>query len=154
MIIEIPKLSEEGSHYEGDEAPSILDLAGESSLRVKEPIHYDFFVQVVSNELLVQGRLQVTLDVQCLKCAEFFSTTLADLSFLRAYEITEGVSSVDVTEDIREEILLGIPSIPVCSASCKGLCPQRRKNWNEGKCDCKPPGGSGGWSALDGLQLS
>ena len=154
MIIEITKVSKNGDQYTGEESAEILGLNQENLVRPDGPISYDFNVQIVSKELLVQGSIRVSLSVACSKCGEFFSTTLADLSFLRAYEITEGVSSVDVTEDIREEILLGIPSIPVCSASCKGLCPQCGKNWNEGKCDCKPPGGSGGWSALDGLQLS
>ncbi|HBA83170.1 MAG TPA: hypothetical protein DCZ95_03655 [Verrucomicrobia bacterium] len=154
MIIEIPKVSAEGAQYTGEENPSILGLEDNQLVRVEGPIRYDFFVQIVSQELIVQGSLNVKLQVRCSKCAEFFSTTLADLSFLRAYEITGSTSSVDVTGDIREELLLDVPSFPVCSDACKGLCPQCGKNLNEGKCGCRPPSGNDGWSALDSLKLS
>ena len=153
MIIEIPKISAEGTQYTGEENPSILGLEPGQLAHAEGPIHYDLFAQIVTNELIVQGTLTVNLSVQCSKCAEFFSTTLADLSFLRAYEITESLDSVDVTEDIREELLLNLPGFPVCSADCKGLCPQCGKNWNEGQCNCRPPSGTDGWSALNDLKL-
>jgi uncharacterized metal-binding protein YceD (DUF177 family) len=154
MIIEIPKISAEGSQYTGEENPSILELDNDRLIHVEGPIYYDFFAQIVSHELIVQGGLTVKIACQCSKCAEFFSTTLKDLSFLRAYEITEGLDSVDVTEDIREELLLNFPAFPVCSDDCKGLCPQCGKNLNEGNCNCQPPSGSDGWSALNDLKLT
>ncbi len=153
MRIEISKIPEEGTDYTGEETPEALGLAGDPAARLEGPVQCDFFVQVVSKELLVKGHLRVPISCQCAKCAEFFSTTLTDLSFLRAYELSEGLDSVDLTEDIREELLLGIPGFPVCSPTCKGLCPRCGKNLNEGACECRPLSDSDGWNALDGLKL-
>ena len=154
MIIEIPKVSEQGSQYEGEEDSSILGLEKDRLVRVDGPIIYDFFVQKVSQELLVQGRLSVKVFLCCSKCADFFSTTIQDLSFLRAYALSEELETIDLTEDIREDILLKIPTFFTCSSDCKGLCPLCGKNLNEETCDCraKKPGTT--WTALDKLDLS
>jgi uncharacterized protein len=76
-----------------------------------------------------------------------------DSSFLRAYEISGDTEFVDLTEDIREAVLLAIPSFPVCSTSCKGLCPQCGANLNEGPCACRPPPDDNPWSGLENLSI-
>lgn len=45
--------------------------------------------------------------------------------------------TIDLTEPLRQEIILHFPLIPVCSTGCKGLCPHCGKNRNKEKCDCK-----------------
>ena len=154
MRIEVSKVSPEGSRYEGEEPASILDLDQNPLVKPEGPIYYDFYVQKVAQELLVTGTLRVKLSVECSRCADFFSTTLTDSSFLRAYELPEGTETVDLTEDIREDIFLNLSTFPLCSDTCKGLCPQCGKNLNEGSCSCKPRTGKlGNWSALDELKL-
>lgn len=152
MIIEIPKLRPEGEWFEGEEPASILDLSQESSLHLAAPIHYRLFAQAVSGQLVVKGTLRLLLEIQCVRCAEFFWTTIEESSFLRAYEISEATETMDVTPDIREDILLQLPHFPVCSPDCKGLCPQCGTNWNRGSCSCRPPDDHR-WSALDNVKL-
>jgi len=43
---------------------------------------------------------------------------------------------VDLTELLRQEILLHFPTSLLCSDSCKGLCPKCFVNLNEKKCNC------------------
>ncbi|MBW6431994.1 DUF177 domain-containing protein [Patescibacteria group bacterium] len=43
---------------------------------------------------------------------------------------------VDITEPIREEILLSLPFKKICEETCKGLCVHCGKNLNTGKCKC------------------
>ncbi len=45
--------------------------------------------------------------------------------------------TIDLYDMIRQEIILHFPLIPLCSLSCKGLCPTCGKNKNEQKCHCK-----------------
>ena len=152
MIIDVPKIREEGEWLEGDEPSAILELEGDKSIRLLGPIHYRFFAQPVSGKMVVKGDFALPVEIECGRCTEFYSTTLADSSFLRAYEISGGVETVDVTPDIREDVLLQLPTFPVCSPACKGLCPQCGQNWNQGPCTCRPPEGNL-WGALDGLKL-
>jgi uncharacterized protein len=45
--------------------------------------------------------------------------------------------SVDVSELLRQEIILHFPIRSVCSKSCKGLCGICGKNKNKSECKCK-----------------
>ena len=44
---------------------------------------------------------------------------------------------VDLTEPVRQSVLLEIPMKPLCRPDCAGLCPHCGKNRNEGPCDCQ-----------------
>lgn len=45
---------------------------------------------------------------------------------------------LDLTDLLRQNILIAVPIKPVCSEQCKGLCPHCGKNLNEGTCGCRP----------------
>ncbi len=45
--------------------------------------------------------------------------------------------SIDLNEMMRQEIILHFPFIPVCSNSCKGLCPVCGKDRNSRPCACR-----------------
>lgn len=153
MLIEIPKLSPDGEQFAGEEAAELLGLKEKDPIKAESPVSYDFFVQLVGHELVVQGRISVELTVSCGRCAEIYSTNLVISDFLRASEIQAGQESVDLTDDIREEVLLNLPHYPVCTPDCKGLCPQCGRNLNAGACGCKAPKGDLRWSGLDDLKL-
>jgi uncharacterized protein len=151
MIIEIPKLRDEGEWFRGEEPAAILDLQ-EPSILFSEPVGYHLHARVVSGQLIVKGEVRVRVRIQCGRCAEFYSTIIREPAFLRVYEITGTTETVDVGPDIREDILLRLPNFPLCSPDCKGLCPQCGANLNEGTCDCRPPVDNR-WGALDKLKL-
>ena len=153
MIIDVPKVSEQGSRYEGEEPPEILGLTGAKQVRVEGPVRFDLFAEKIHGELLVKGVLSVPLAFQCGRCAEFFSTKLEGLSFLHSYDISKNVETVDLTPDIREDILVELPPYPVCRPDCHGLCPQCGANLNEGPCGCRRDNTDGRWGALDRLKL-
>jgi uncharacterized protein len=154
MIINVARIPLGGERIEGEEPAAILEMEKERLFRVEGPISYDLFTQKVGHELLVQGKLALPLAVECGRCTDFFSTILKVSSFLRAYAVPEGTETVDLTADIREDILVSLPVFSLCSSDCKGLCPTCGKNLNQGPCACKPkPGAGGTWSALDRLGL-
>jgi uncharacterized protein len=153
MLIELPKLNPDGEQFEGEEPAELLDLQENDTIKAEGPVSYDFFVQLVGHELVVQGRISVELAVVCGRCAEIYSTNLVISDFLRASEIQAGQESVDLTADIREELLLHLPHYPVCASDCKGLCPQCGHNLNDGPCGCTAPRGDLRWSGLNDLKL-
>jgi len=153
MIIDLQKIPEDGMSLSGDEPASILGLEGDRFLRPSAPVHYDLTAQLASNQLILQGVLEAPIEVQCARCAEFFSTTLQDSSFLRAYEIQTGMDSLDVTEDVREGILLLVPNFPLCKPDCEGLCPQCGENLNLGACTCGQKQARGPWEQLNKINF-
>ena len=69
---------------------------------------------------------------------------------------------VDITEDIRAELLINLPANLLCSDDCAGLCPVCGANKNTANCDCvieeddfEAPDSDepSPWDALDKLKL-
>ncbi|HMP89916.1 MAG TPA: DUF177 domain-containing protein [Kiritimatiellia bacterium] len=153
MIIEIAKLSPDGSSYIGELPGEILDLDQDKFAHADGPVHCDLFAYLVSHELIVKGTIKAPIKLLCGRCAGFFSTFLVVSSFLRAYPITEGVDKVDLSEDIREDVLLEIPNYPACSWEGSGVCPHSGVNLDEMKIEEMPPENSP-WSILDNFDGS
>jgi len=153
MIILIARIPEEGMHYDGDEPAEIMGLENDPFIKVQADVRYSLYAQHISEELIVRGTLSADVALKCARCSEFFSTTVSDSDFLRAYPASKDADQIDITEDIREALLLSMPGFHICSESCKGLCVQCGKNLNEGPCSCVKNGDSDAWQALDNLHL-
>jgi uncharacterized protein len=50
--------------------------------------------------------------------------------------VTFAGSEIDVADEVRDEILLAIPVGPLCTPTCRGLCPVCGGNRNLVPCDC------------------
>ena len=68
-------------------------------------------------------------------------------------EDTYAGKEIDLTPAIREQILLQIPSSPLCREDCLGLCPKCGKDLNEGDCGCDRTVIDPRWAALKRIQL-
>jgi len=150
MIIEIAKISPEGSTYAGELPGDVLELDGDKFAHADGPVACDFFVYLVSHEMIVKGTIQAPLRLLCGRCGGFFSTTITVSSFLRAYPIQEGLEKMDITGDIREDVVLEIPSYPRCAWKGEGVCPYSGVDLSELNI-AEPPPADNPWSALDNL---
>lgn len=151
MIIEITKLPPEGSAYSAELPGSILELEEDKFAHADGPVKCDFFVYVVSHELIVKGTVEVPVKLLCGRCGGFFSTKLVVSSFLRGYPIAEGLETLDITADIREDVLVEIPTYPRCGYEGSGICPFSGVNLDELKV-LEPPPVESPWSVLDKLK--
>jgi DUF177 domain-containing protein len=106
--------------------------------------------------ILVTGDLHTSVELVCSRCTELFSMPIRfalEEEFHPTIDIVTGASLplpsdddeavridehhvIDLTEVIRQDLLLALPLHPVCRSRCAGLCPTCGKNWNEGPCDC------------------
>lgn len=57
-------------------------------------------------------------------------------------------SGLQLEDALKEQVLLAVPMREVCSAECKGLCPQCGRNLNTGSCECPPRAMDARWAAL------
>ena len=153
MKILVARVPEEGFILEGEEPASILAWEMEQFVKVGGDISYRFSIKHVLQELLVRGEMALAADIQCSRCSEFFSTSIGVSDFLRVYSIPEGTDEVDITEDLREELVLHVPAFPVCADECVGMCTQCGVNLNQVTCDCVEEEKPNPWSALDELNL-
>ncbi len=58
---------------------------------------------------------------------------------------------IELEGPIFEQVVLGLPTYPVCTEECKGLCPNCGKNLNTESCTCAADVVDPRWSALKGL---
>ena len=50
--------------------------------------------------------------------------------------VPPGFSVIDLSEDVRQTVLLSVPLKLLCTENCKGLCPLCGRNLNSGTCTC------------------
>ena len=150
MRINLNDLPPEGATVEGELSPAIIESKADDLVKCAGPIHCRLRAVVVSDELLVDGTLQAELALSCRRCDCQFKGSLGERPYHYDQSVVSAPEYVDLTEEIREAIILAFPSYPICDSACKGLCPQCGANWNETTCECKPPEDDR-WAALGGL---
>lgn len=121
-------------------------------------------------EILAAGRATATIHQACARCMEPFegaSTITFDEEYQPAIDISTGLPSVtplnddafrvapnhtvDLTEAIRQNLVVALDIIPVCSQGCRGLCPTCGANLNIEPCACSDVPRTNPFAALQGL---
>lgn len=150
MIVDVPKIPPEGTTYEGEDPPEMLDLAHDKYIQPDGPVRYRLFVQRMGPEIVVQGRIETRLKLLCGRCAGFFASEVENVEFVHSYEVTDATETLDLSADIREDVLLALPAYPKCAWQGEGVCPFSGVNLG----DLIIPEASlkdQRWAALDGL---
>ena len=135
MKVEISKLPPEGARLRSSELPGIIDIDGGQAV-FATPIEVDVFAQLAGDTLIVKGTISATSRLQCSRCLEFYENPIHRPSYVFSATVNKG-DIIDLTESIREDIIIALPIKPLCAEDCKGLCPRCGKNLNEGTCGCE-----------------
>jgi len=153
LIIETGRLRQKPEKISGEEPASSLEMEFGGLVRPKGPLRYDLTVQLVSGELLVRGKLAIEVDCRCAKCGVNFSRKIGISDFCRDFNLSSKNELINLTSDVREDILLALPMIALCSEKCRGLCGGCGVNLNRENCKCQRQDRKNIWNALDGLRL-
>lgn len=115
------------------------------------------------------GTVVCAAHLECSRCLESYPVTLRgeiDFSIVEAAATAEvrrdelpdtavvvpfGTSPVDITDPVREAILLELPLKPLCRETCRGLCPYCGTNRNEQQCNCTVETTDPRWDGLRDL---
>ena len=151
MKINIQRIPPEGEALRGAEPGSILDFVDEN-VKFESEIQYDFFAQIQGRALLVTGKLQTPATLRCGRCLKTFKRPIVVDQFVVHQELA-GEDFVDLTDSIREDILLQLPQRALCQENCRGLCVRCGADLNESACQCKAESGDLRWHALDQIKL-
>ena len=183
LILNVDALEEANQPFEADlprefldgvlraDPPTEFHAAGASHLRGA--------ATKLGRKVLVQTRFRIPLTGQCKRClkpidldesVELTRTYVPESQAQGAAEHKGGEAEgsfdpglvdedvyagkeIDLTPALREQILLHIPSPPVCREDCLGLCPKCGSDLNEGDCGCDRAVMDPRWAALKGIQL-
>ena len=150
LIIDVARLKAEGEEFSGVVDDAVLEIDGEL-LRPFGGIRYEISAQLFGRELFVRGTLSQDFDAVCARCGGDFDFTLTVDDFTASVETDEKSEFVDLTDELRQSIILALPSYPVCRQDCRGVCVMCGKNLNEGPCGCTHEEKDDRWGALDGV---
>ena len=150
VVIDVARLDPDGETYEGTLDDAVLDL-NDRFLSPFAGIRYALDVRRIGRELLVRGSLEQDFSAVCSRCGEDFDFTVKVPDFVSSLEVDEKTEFVDLTDELRQSIILALPSYPVCRQDCRGVCVTCGKNLNEGPCSCSHSERDSRWGALDAL---
>lgn len=169
MFLSVQELELRKVRFDEDFPAGEIDY-DEVHVRQVGGLHAEGEAELLNNtlgEMRVRGRLKVDLELQCDRCLEPIRYPIEepfDLFYRPAphgpqphdVAIDEGESQIGFYEDggielseiLREHILLLLPMHAVCREDCAGICPKCGQNLNTGTCNCTENLVDDRWAAL------
>ena len=152
MNIDTRKIPPGGRLVEGREETDIFQLT-EQSVRAVSPLRYKLTARLQQSELLLEGAIEAQFEFRCVRCLEFFPKTVRIAPYTLVYHVKKpGIQ--DLTECLREDILLDLPGYPRCDqADSPRKCPAGGSFSSESadKRMDTPENERDVWNALDNL---
>ncbi len=154
------------------EVNRLLDQGPIREYRVERPFSVHLAHYRSGMELFFSGSLEAEVTATCARCAEDFSVaSKRDFRFVLApksigelnrndlnaedleFSLYDG-EEVEVSPLLREQLLLALPTRPLCQEDCRGLCAQCGINLNLKSCSCSAPRLDPRLEALRSLKVS
>jgi uncharacterized protein len=157
MLLDLSKLHGPREHVERTFQPTAFDPQ-DDDYRVVGPVELSMDVEKSGADVFkVAGRARTVLELECSRCLEPMVLPV-DAQFELRYvpqaggeadderEIEEDdlatafyrEGTLDVMDMLREQFQLALPMKPLCTPSCRGLCPECGTNLNRADCGHRP----------------
>ena len=133
------------------------DFQADDDINVVGPLDGHARMRRTNQGLLVDGRVDLTLQLECNRCLKVFEQPMHitfEEQFYPTVDVVSGLPlapfdeedifpidahhELDLTEAIRQNALTALPMVTLCQEDCKGLCSQCGHDLNPGPCECKP----------------
>lgn len=162
MKVNISNLSQGTHDYELSKNAVELGLAENFGGDVAAKV----VVEKSSRQIYLRANIAASATFQCDRCLSEFnhniSTVLQTLYVWNADDrsgsedenirpLAPDVNIIDISDDVRDLVLLAVPLKLLCREECAGLCPRCGKNLNTvagARCDCSPREIDSRWNKL------
>ncbi len=121
MKIHLRQIPAKGLHLE-DEEECRLPQLDRSEARCAGPLHYSLDAGISEGALWANGELTQPVELQCVRCLERFTFEIKVKDFGVHIELT-GQEEIDLTQFMREDLLLNLPAYPHCDREGGRICP-------------------------------
>ncbi|MFI3244586.1 MAG: hypothetical protein R3Y56_10070 [Akkermansia sp.] len=153
LIISLEDFPPTGRHISGELDGSLFGFDNDEIQSVG-PLSYDLDVQLFDTELLATGTISAPFLMRCGRCLESFEHIIECQGVSVSDDCTNKLV-VDFTEQLREEIVLDIPTYPKCELS--GLECEINADFSDFRLDNDPqssvqsatPSSNSVWDALN-----
>ena len=147
LILKIAEIPKEGLKLQGEIDREVFDLRDDLA-RPRSSLGYDLQATVADGQLRLDGTVEATFELTCVRSLVPFSHTVRLDPYREAIDL-EDSGSLDLTDQLREGILLALPAYPRApgtdadSESPQAVA-QRGAAGSQGR--------RSEWDALDGLK--
>lgn len=168
MIIDLGTLGKAAKPIEHAFGPDEIELS--DGMRLVEPARFAGEVRRDEVRTEVRGHISAKIAADCVRCLNSVEQPVEidfdDIFIDAEHEPTDdeiqvsGVdldvsllteSSIDLTEIVREQLILGAEEPSLCDEDCRGLCPKCGENRNLIDCKCEDDDIDPRWAALKNL---
>jgi uncharacterized protein len=133
-----------------------------AAFEMQGPLEVTLEAQQAGPDVLVRGRLDGVAELACRRCLVAVTVPIseevallfregvseADAEAQEIYPLPPKANEVDLTNALREHLVLAVPAFAICREECKGLCPSCGTNLNDNTCSCEPEHIDHRWAAL------
>lgn len=163
MRIQVGSLSEGTHEYRFKTTAADIELGEEFT----GDVLVDAVLQKTGRQLALTATITAQGTFTCDRCTASFSLGLRpeyrmfyaadeedvrDLDPSEVQIINPGLPVIDLTDDVRQTVVLAVPLKLLCRPDCRGLCPGCGTDLNTGACNCPADDADPRWEGLQGFQ--
>jgi uncharacterized metal-binding protein YceD (DUF177 family) len=151
--VQVRNLAPEGIRVAGEIAPGELDIPDDERTACAGTLHFAAHVTPAVGAIVVAGQIEGQLRCRCDRCLTYYTRRLERIPVSHQY-LNFHEDILDLTEDVRDDILLTFPQRNLCRDDCRGLCTVCGQNLNARECGCHQiRNADAPWGALNNLRL-
>ncbi len=166
LSLDLGRLGREGSVLVEARLPTDTPLWDESGIEWAGPVEVRLKASHAgTGEVVVRGVLEGSLLQVCRRCLEpvpgrfehavtlvFLSSDTPGVEDDGSTHVFDAGAEFDMSNAVREELVLALDKYVVCDPDCRGLCPTCGVNRNSDSCSCTVEEDDPRWEALGALK--
>lgn len=170
MLADLNAVKEPQAAFDFSLEPNEIDLESETA-KVADTVRINAKLKKGIAQTDVSGTIFAKLEIECSRClqpTEQYFEIAFNAAFVTPENYTEAKETelksedldvsifegdrINLTELVREQILLTVPTQTFCREDCKGLCQKCSANRNLINCNCEEKEVDPRWAALKNLK--
>ena len=156
MLFGIEEIGDEGLCFSLILKKDQLEI-NQAGLSVNVDITVNGSLNRIDDDVYLKGTVMASVIASCSRCLDTLSYPIdsdlkshyvpSDNQFISKRDVELHASDIDaevyenqqidLTQSIRDSILLAVPVICLCKENCKGICSKCGHNLNQGPCECE-----------------
>lgn len=136
LTVSFHTLPPEGLKREGEVTAQEMEMVSDKEVTFCQPIVFNLRLSPMNEGVLCRGKAKTEVKRDCDRCLESFLQNVHAPDICIFKEVQDE-DYIDLTDDLRDDILLALPQRAVCQEDCLGLCPECGCNLNMNECDCE-----------------
>lgn len=134
LKIKLKDIPPEGMEYQTC-VPADVAAFREDGLTFVKPFTFAAQISKTAAVVIAAGNLKGEYSALCGRCLDDVRCNW-EINFVMEVPFQRHDEFVDLTDNVRQEIILSLPSKILCKESCRGLCIYCGTNLNLGTCQC------------------